>query len=117
MDLKVEVGRRPGGGSRTLYQRSKPLFEFPQPAVFDLQLFVTRSKVVQLLAQLVDDARRVEMKEGGNSVHVDVPTAPGDDVLHLFAERAADHQSGGAHVTFSSCGNPSTETNESLKSE
>src|SRR5438477_13185878 len=72
---------------------------------------------MQLLAQLVDDARRVEVKQGRDSVNIDAPLAPVDDFLHLAAQRAADEQRGAAHVTLSSSGTPSTEMNESLKSE
>ena len=35
--LAGEVGRKPGGGTRTFYQRSKPLFEFPEPNIIDLE--------------------------------------------------------------------------------
>src|SRR5439155_10822251 len=86
-------------------------------AIHDHQLFVSRPKLVQLFAQLVDDPGRIKVKQRGDAIDVDVPLAPVDDVLHLAAERAADDQRGGAHVTCSSWGNPSTEMKESLKSE
>src|SRR5438445_1532801 len=73
------------------------------------EVLITRTQVVELLAKLVDDPRWIEMEQRRHAVDVDVPLAPVDDVLHLAAERAADDQRGGAHVTCSSWGNPSTE--------
>ena len=58
------------------------------------QLLVSRAKGVQLLAQLVDDARRIEVEERRDPVDVDVPAAPLDDVLHLGAQRPADDKRG-----------------------
>src|SRR5712692_2244471 len=89
----------------------------PAIAIHHHQLFVARPELVELLAQLVHDARGIQMKESGHPVDVDVPTTPCDDVLHLAAQRPTDDECGRRHVTGSSCGNPSTDMNESLKSE
>src|ERR1700681_2076511 len=86
------------------------------------------------------------MKESRDAIDVDIPAAPVHDLFHLFAERPTHNESssplpllssrlrksfplprqgegqgGGtrslhSHETSSRCGNPSTETNASLKS-
>src|ERR1700736_3320431 len=71
---------------------------------------------MQLVSHLVHDATGVQMKQRRNAVDVDVPAAAVDDVLHLFAQRAADDE-GGAHETSSRRGKARTDTNESLKSD
>src|SRR5260370_7281039 len=78
-------------------------------------MVVARAKRVQLLSQLLDDPVRVEVQQRRDAVNVDVPTAAVNDVLHLFAERAADDECR-AHETSSRSGKRSTETKESLKS-
>src|SRR5207248_4364900 len=81
------------------------------------QLFVARPEVVQLYTQLIDDAGRIEMQQRRHPIDVDVPAAPVDDVFHLAPQGAANDERGRAHLTPSRTGNPSTEMNESLKSD
>src|SRR5690348_16070452 len=87
----VAVRAAQAGGADLVEQRLQ-LPGRPAIAVHHDQLFVSRSEVVQLFAQLVDDARRIKVEERRHSVDVDVPAAAVDDVLDLAAERAADDE-------------------------
>src|SRR5712691_12499004 len=85
-------------------------------AVDDDEVVVARPQLAQLLAQLVDDAIRVQVQQRRDAVDVHVPAAAVDDVLDLFAQGAADDK-GRAHPTSSRSGKRRTSTNASLKSE
>jgi len=54
-------------------------------AVDDDEAVVTRPQRMQLLAELLDDLFRVQVEHRRQSIDVDLPTAPIDDVLDLCA--------------------------------
>src|SRR6266571_2341588 len=111
------IAVRPGHTlSADLVEQRLELAPRPAIAVDDDELGVVGAQPMQLLAQLVDDARGIQVQHRRQPIDVHIPAATVDDVLHLAPERPADHQRGRAHETVSSCGKPSTEMNESLKS-
>src|SRR5436309_7255825 len=111
------IAVRPGHTlSADLVEQRLELAPRPAIAVDDDELGVVGAQPMQLLAQLVDDARGIQVQHRRQPIDVHIPAATVDDVLHLAPERPADHQRGRAHETVSSCGKPSTEMNEALKS-
>src|SRR5438445_3870641 len=111
----VAVGSAEARGADLVQQRLQ-LAGRPAVAIHDDELCVVGTQPVQLLAQLIDDARGIQVQERRYAIDIHVPAATVDDVFHLATERPADHQRCGAQETVSSCGKPSTEMNESLKS-
>jgi hypothetical protein len=71
----------------------------PALSVNDDQPVVLRPQPKQLLAQLVEDPRRVKVQKRRYAVDVHVPSTPVDDLLDLAAERPANDESGRAHLT------------------
>ena len=72
-------------------------------SVHDDEPFVVGAQPVQLLAELVQDAGRIEVQERRHAIDVDVPSAPVDYLFDLAAEGPADQQRRGAHLTCSPC--------------